>query len=27
MSEENLSELYGVPVHLVKVDGRYFAWS
>jgi iron complex transport system ATP-binding protein len=27
LSEENLSELYGVPVHLVKVDGRYFAWS
>lgn len=27
LTEENLSELYGVPVHLAKVDGRYFAWS
>lgn len=27
LTEENLSELYGVPVRLAKVDGRYFAWS
>ncbi len=27
LTEENLSELYGVPVRLTKVDGRYFAWS
>jgi len=27
LSEENLSELYGVPVRLIRVDGRIFAWS
>jgi iron complex transport system ATP-binding protein len=27
MNEENLTDLYGVPVHLTMVDGRYFAWS
>lgn len=27
LSERNLSELYGVPVRLAMVDGRYFAWS
>jgi iron complex transport system ATP-binding protein len=27
LTEENLTELYGVAVRLAKVDGRYFAWS
>jgi iron complex transport system ATP-binding protein len=27
LNEKNLTELYGVPVRLAKLDGRYFAWS
>ncbi len=27
MSEENLSALFKVKVHLSSIDGRYFAWS
>ncbi len=27
LTQENLSELYGVPIHLLKKDGRYCAWS
>lgn len=27
LNEENLTELYGVPVRLAELDGRYFAWS
>lgn len=27
LNEENLSDLYGVPVRLARIDGRFFAWS
>jgi iron complex transport system ATP-binding protein len=27
MTEQNLTDLYGVPVRLIQIDGRYFAWS
>jgi len=27
LNEENLSELYGIQVRLLKIEGRYFAWS
>ncbi|MCU0862047.1 MAG: ATP-binding cassette domain-containing protein [Methanomassiliicoccales archaeon] len=27
MDDESLSALYGVPVHVRRVDGRYLAWS
>jgi len=27
LNEENLTRLYGVPIRLGKMEGRYFAWS
>jgi len=27
LNERTLSDLYGVPVHLARMDGRFFAWS